>query len=86
MLLLLSVSIGLILVSARRAQELARQQMEFVAAVSHELRTPLARIRLLTELARDGDRVGRGLVAGPPAVLVDGREVAAGGWDHFAAT
>ena len=41
-LLLMSVSVGLIVVSARRAQALARQQMEFVAGVSHELRTPVS--------------------------------------------
>jgi len=39
------------------AARVARQmndQRELLAAVSHELRTPLARIRLLTELTRDG--------------------------------
>jgi signal transduction histidine kinase len=41
-LLLMSVSVGLIVVAARRAQALARQQMEFVAGVSHELRTPVS--------------------------------------------
>jgi signal transduction histidine kinase len=40
--------------STRRAQELARQQMEFVAAVSHELRTPLAVIRSAAENLADG--------------------------------
>lgn len=53
-LLLLSVSIGLILVSARRAQELARQQMEFVAAVSHELRTPVSVIGAAAGNLADG--------------------------------
>ncbi len=41
----LGASVALLVLSTRRAQELARQQMEFVAAVSHELRTPLAVIR-----------------------------------------
>jgi signal transduction histidine kinase len=41
-LLLLSFSVALIIVSARRAQRLARLQIDFVAGISHELRTPLA--------------------------------------------
>lgn len=45
MLALLAVSVGLVLLSARRAERLASQQMDFVATVSHELRTPLAVIR-----------------------------------------
>jgi signal transduction histidine kinase len=48
-LLLMGVSIGLLAVSSRRAQRLARQQMEFVAGVSHELRTPVAVIRSAAE-------------------------------------
>jgi signal transduction histidine kinase len=62
-LLLLSVSIGLLTATARRAQRLAQQQMEFVAGVSHELRTPVAVIRSAAEnLAQGvvgGDRVKR---------------------------
>ena len=53
-LLLLGTSIGLLLVSTRRAQRLAEQQMEFVAGVSHELRTPLAVIRSAAENLADG--------------------------------
>jgi two-component system, OmpR family, sensor histidine kinase SenX3 len=53
-LLLLGASIGLLLVSTRRAQRLAEQQMEFVAGVSHELRTPLAVIRSAAENLADG--------------------------------
>ncbi len=45
---------ALLVLSTRRAQELARQQMEFVAAVSHELRTPLAVIRSAGENLADG--------------------------------
>lgn len=44
-LVLLAASVALMIVSARRAQRLARQQMDFVAGVSHELRTPLAVIK-----------------------------------------
>jgi two-component system, OmpR family, sensor histidine kinase SenX3 len=53
-LLLLTVAIGLIMGSARRAQALARQQMEFVAAVSHELRTPVAVINSAAGNLADG--------------------------------
>ena len=42
------------MVSARRAQELARQQMEFVAAVSHELRTPVSVIGAAAGNLADG--------------------------------
>ena len=61
-LLLLTIVVGLIAVSARRAQELARQQMEFVAAVSHELRTPVSVIgvaagNLADGVVEDGPRV-----------------------------
>jgi signal transduction histidine kinase len=60
-LLLLTVSIALLVDTSRRAQRLARQQMEFVAGVSHELRTPVAVIRSASEnLAHgvvSGDRV-----------------------------
>ena len=53
-LLLLTLAIGLIVVSARRAQELACQQMEFVAAVSHELRTPVSVIGAAAGNLADG--------------------------------
>jgi two-component system sensor histidine kinase SenX3 len=52
--ILLTLAIGLIVVSARRAQELARQQMEFVAAVSHELRTPVSVIGAAAGNLADG--------------------------------
>ena len=39
---------------AARIERHLAEQRELLAAVSHELRTPLARVRLLTELARDG--------------------------------
>ena len=53
-LLLLSVSVAMILISTRRAERLARQQMEFVAGVSHEMRTPLAVICSAGENLADG--------------------------------
>ena len=51
-LLLLTVSVALLVDASRRAQRLARQQMEFVAGVSHELRTPVAVIRSAAENLR----------------------------------
>jgi signal transduction histidine kinase len=53
-LLLLGVSVCLIVLSSRRAQRLANQQLEFVAGVSHELRTPLAVICSAAENLADG--------------------------------
>jgi signal transduction histidine kinase len=53
-LLLLATAIGLIVVSARRADRLARQQLEFVAAVSHELRTPVSVIGAAAGNLADG--------------------------------
>jgi two-component system OmpR family sensor kinase len=43
---------------AARIQKQLADQRELLATVSHELRTPLARIRLLTEIARDGGDPG----------------------------
>jgi signal transduction histidine kinase len=51
---ILGISVGLLVVSTRRAQDLARQQLEFVATVSHELRTPLAVIRSAADNLADG--------------------------------
>jgi signal transduction histidine kinase len=58
----LAASVLLMVASMRRSQELARQQMEFVATVSHELRTPLAVVRaagdnLAEGVIRDDDQV-----------------------------
>jgi signal transduction histidine kinase len=53
-LLILAVSMALIVVSAQRAQRLARIQMDFVAGISHELRTPLAVICSAAENLADG--------------------------------
>jgi signal transduction histidine kinase len=53
-LLLLGGSTAMLLISTRRAQLLARQQIEFASAVSHELRTPLAVICSAGENLADG--------------------------------
>ncbi len=53
-LLVLGVSLALLVASARRAQRLARLEIEFAAGVSHELRTPLAVIRSAGENLADG--------------------------------
>ncbi len=60
-LALLATAIGLIVVSARRADRLARQQLAFVAAVSHELRTPVSVIGAAADNLADGvvDEPGR---------------------------
>jgi signal transduction histidine kinase len=63
-LLLLSFSVGMLTLTSRRAERLARQQMEFVAGISHELRTPVAVIKSAAENLSQGvvgsvDRVKR---------------------------
>ena len=63
-LLLLSFSVGMLMLTSRRAERLARQQMEFVAGISHELRTPVAVIKSAAENLSQGvvgsvDRVKR---------------------------
>src|SRR5438093_3950281 len=58
-LALLATGVAIVLVSANRAQQLARQQMEFVSTVSHELRTPLAVI------CSAGDNIADGVVREP---------------------
>ena len=55
-LLLLGFSMALIIVYARRAQRLARLQIDFVAGISHELRTPLSVI------CSAGDNLAAGVV------------------------
>jgi signal transduction histidine kinase len=57
-LVLLVLSMGMLLISTRRAQHLARLQMEFVTTISHELRTPL------TVIGTAADNITRGVVAG----------------------
>jgi len=63
-LLLLSISVAMLTLTSRRAERLARQQMEFVAGISHELRTPVAVIKSAAENLSQGvvgsvDRVKR---------------------------
>jgi len=53
-LLLLGGSMAMLLISTRRAQRLAQQQIDFASAVSHELRTPLAVICSAGENLADG--------------------------------
>jgi two-component system, OmpR family, sensor histidine kinase SenX3 len=57
-LFLLVVSMGMLITTARRAQSLAKLQMDFVTTVSHELRTPLTVITLAA------DNIIRGVVDG----------------------
>jgi signal transduction histidine kinase len=53
-LLLLAAGILMTAISTRRAERLARQQINFVAGVTHELRTPLAVICSAGENLADG--------------------------------
>lgn len=50
----LGISMLLLAAAARRAQELARRQMELVAGVTHELLTPLAAMKSAGQNLRDG--------------------------------
>jgi signal transduction histidine kinase len=61
-LVMMALSVALIVVAARRAQRLARQQIEFVAGVSHELRTPVAVI------GAAADNLSQGVVTEPSRV------------------
>jgi two-component system, OmpR family, sensor histidine kinase SenX3 len=52
-LLVLALGIGVAFIHARRAEALARQQLDFVSVMSHELRTPIAIVNAAAEnLAR----------------------------------
>jgi signal transduction histidine kinase len=53
-LLLLTADMGLIIIASRRAQKLAKLQLDFVASISHELLTPLAAIYCTGQNVIDG--------------------------------
>lgn len=55
-MILMGLTIAAFIASTRRAQQLAQQQMEFVASISHELRTPL------TVICSAGDNLAGGVV------------------------
>jgi signal transduction histidine kinase len=61
-LLLMGVAVALIAANARRAERLAQQQVDFVAAVSHEMRTPVSAIDVTAKNLEDG------LIADPARV------------------
>jgi signal transduction histidine kinase len=61
-LLLLGAGILMTAISTRRAERLARQQINFVAGVTHELRTPLAVI------CSAGENLAHGIVDSPEKV------------------
>jgi signal transduction histidine kinase len=77
-LLLLTVGMFLILFTSRRAQKLAKLQLDFVASVSHELLTPLAAIYCTGQNFMDGlvqtkaDSVAHGsIITGQARQLTD---------------
>lgn len=53
-LLVLCAGIAFLGISAQRAQQLARLQVDFVAGFSHELRTPVASVCMMAENMSDG--------------------------------
>jgi two-component system phosphate regulon sensor histidine kinase PhoR len=61
-LAVLALNVLLVLLSARRAEGLARRQIELVAGVSHELLTPVAALRSA------GENLAAGVVTEPEAV------------------
>jgi two-component system sensor histidine kinase SenX3 len=61
-LLLMAGSVAMLATTTRRAQRLAKQQMEFVAAVSHELRTPVSVI------SAAADNLAAGFVTDPARI------------------
>jgi signal transduction histidine kinase len=68
-LLLLGAGIFMTAISSRRAERLARQQINFVAGVTHELRTPLAVI------CSAGDNLAHGIVESPEKVAQYGEVI-----------
>ena len=68
-LLLLALSIGMLVMAARRARLLAQRQMKFVAGISHELRTPL------TVIESAAHNLAQGLVGDPKRVEQYGQAI-----------
>jgi signal transduction histidine kinase len=68
-LLLLGAGILMTAISTRRAERLARQQINFVAGVTHELRTPLAVI------CSAGENLAHGIVDSPRKVAQYGEVI-----------
>ena len=68
-LLLLGAGIVMTAISTRRAERLARQQINFVAGVTHELRTPL------TVICSAGQNLADGIVDSPGKVAQYGEVV-----------
>lgn len=68
-LLLLGVGILMTAISTKRAERLARQQINFVAGVTHELRTPL------TVICSAGENLADGIVDSPAKVAQYGEVV-----------
>jgi signal transduction histidine kinase len=66
---LLAAAVGLVLAAARRAEALARRQIELVAGVSHELLTPVAAVRSA------GENLAAGVVTDPAKVREYGEMV-----------
>jgi two-component system phosphate regulon sensor histidine kinase PhoR len=63
-LALLAVALLVLAVAARRSQQLAERQREFIASVTHELKTPVAVIHsaadnLSSGVVRDAEKAGR---------------------------
>lgn len=77
-LLLLTADVGLIVIASRRAQNLAKLQLLFVASISHELLTPLTAIfgaaRNITDglvEAKDDLKAHGSIIAGQTSQLIE---------------
>jgi len=68
-LFLLALTIGMLVIAARRASVLAQRQMEFVAGISHELRTPL------TVIESAAHNLAQGLVGDPGRIQQYGQAI-----------
>lgn len=68
-LVLMAISLGILLVSSHRMQQLANSQIAFVAGMSHELRTPIA------VLHSAGENLADGVVTDPGRVKAYGQMI-----------